>query len=73
MADFLVKRPFAASGSRGNHGLAEWLRCEGDPQPKVLELREAWLAGCDDETGKSGYGVLPQISGVYSSSLRGKR
>ncbi len=33
------------------------------------ELRATWLAGGDGETGKSGFGLLPQILGVNSGSL----
>lgn len=46
---------------------------EGDPQPNVQGLLEAWLPGCDGETGKSGYGMLPQILGVDSGDLRGRK
>ena len=38
----------------------------------MLGVRAAWLAGWDGETGKSGYGLLPQNSGVDSVSLRGR-
>ena len=43
------------------------------PRQTVLGVRAAWLAGHDGETAKSGCGLLPQISGVNSGSLRGRK
>jgi len=55
---------------RWRHSLTERTAGIRTVTARVQELRAAWLAGCDGETGESGYGVLPQILGVDSGSLR---
>ena len=48
-------------------------RVRGDPHAKVLRVRVAWVAGCDGETGQSGFGLLPQFSGPDLGSLYGRK